>query len=366
MNLELSDEQIALRDTVRSFLAEKASIAGHVRPMLDDPTGTTEAVWRGLAALGTTGLLVPPEYDGAGMTMIEAGIVLEELGAGLHPGPWLSTAVAATRALTRFGVTNDAAATLFSGIADGSTTATVGPLDGARPTAGEQGDGFVLRGTVDNVSDVAAADVLLVLADEHDSTGLFAVQTSTPGIEVTPQAGIDQTRKHFRVTLDDTPAQHLATASGDAVEALIDDVVIAWAADALGAARAVLQLAVEYAKVRRQFGQPIGAFQAVQHLCVDMYETVELARSGVIHALWAADAADRDERHLAAMRAKAFAGRLASVADNAIQVFGGIGYTWEHDAHLYFKRLLSWNAFLGGPDRYLVDVGAQFVESVLH
>ena len=366
MNLELSDEQIALRDTVRSFLAEKASIAGHVRPMLDDPTGTTEAVWRGLAALGTTGLLVPPEYDGAGMTMIEAGIVLEELGAGLHPGPWLSTAVAATRALTRFGVTNDAAATLFSGIADGSTTATVGPLDGARPTAGEQGDGFVLRGTVDNVSDVAAADVLLVLADEHDSTGLFAVQTSLPGIEVTPQAGIDQTRKHFRVTLDDTPAQHLATASGDAVEALIDDVVIAWAADALGAARAVLQLAVEYAKVRRQFGQPIGAFQAVQHLCVDMYETVELARSGVIHALWAADAADRDERHLAAIRAKAFAGRLASVADNAIQVFGGIGYTWEHDAHLYFKRLLSWNAFLGGPDRYLVDVGAQFVESVLH
>ena len=366
MNLELSDEQIALRDTVRSFLAEKASIAGHVRPMLDDPTGTTEAVWRGLAALGTTGLLVPPEYDGAGMTMIEAGIVLEELGAGLHPGPWLSTAVAATRALTRFGVANAAAATLFSGIADGSTTATVGPLDGARPTAVGQGDGFALRGVIDNVSDVAAADVLLVLADEHDGTGLFALQTSTPGIDVTPQAGIDQTRKHFRVTLVDTQAQHLATGSGDAVEALVDDVMIAWAADALGAARAVLQLAVEYAKVRRQFGQPIGAFQAVQHLCVDMYETVELARSGVIHALWAADAADRDERHLAAMRAKAFAGRLAGVADNAIQVFGGIGYTWEHDAHLYFKRLLSWNAFLGGPDRYLVDVGAQFVESVLH
>ena len=365
MNLELSDEQIALRDTVRSFLAEKASIAGHVRPMLDDPTGTTEAVWRGLAALGTTGLLVPPEYDGAGMTMIEAGIVLEELGAGLHPGPWLSTAVAATRALTRFGVANAAAATLFSGIADGSTTATVGPLDGARPTAVGQGDGFALRGVIDNVSDVAAADVLLVLADEHDGTGLFALQTSTPGIDVTPQAGIDQTRKHFRVTLVDTQAQHLATGSGDAVEALVDDVMIAWAADALGAARAVLQLAVEYAKVRRQFGQPIGAFQAVQHLCVDMYETVELARSGVIHALWAADAADRDERHLAAMRAKAFSGRLASVADNAIQVFGGIGYTWEHDAHLYFKRLLSWNAFLGGPDRYLVDVGAQFVESVL-
>jgi alkylation response protein AidB-like acyl-CoA dehydrogenase len=366
MNLELSDEQIALRDAVRSFLAEKASIAGHVRPMLEDPTGTTEAVWRGLADLGTTGLLVPPEYDGAGMTMVEAGIVLEELGAGLHPGPWLSTAVAATRALTRFGVGSSTAAPLFSGIANGSSTVAVGPLDGIRPTAVEFGEGVVLRGAIDNVWDVAAADVLLVLADVRHSAGLFAVQMPTPGVEVTSQNGIDQTRKQFRVILDDTPAQHLATASSDTVEALVDDVVIAWAADALGAARAVLYLAIEYAKVRRQFGQPIGAFQAVQHLCVDMYETVELGRSGVIHALWAADAADREERHLAAMRAKAFAGRLATVADNAIQVFGGIGYTWEHDAHLYLKRLLSWNAFLGGPDRYLVEVGAQFAESVLH
>ena len=126
-----------------------------------------------------------------------------------------------------------------------------------------------------------------------------------------------------------------------------------------------MDLVVEYAKVRRQFGQPIGAFQAVQHLCVDMYETVELARSGVIHALWAADAGSRDERHAAAMRTKAFSGRLATVADTAIQVFGGIGYTWEHDAHLYLKRLLSWSAFRGGSDRYLVQLGAQFAGSVL-
>ena len=133
--------------------------------------------------------------------------------------------------------------------------------------------------------------------------------------------------------------------------------LIADAADALGAAQAVMDLAVDYAKVRRQFDPPIGSFQAVQHLCVDMYETVELARSGVIHALWAADAADPDERHLAALRAKAFAGRLATVGDIAIQVFGGIGFTWEHDAHLYLKRLLGWSAFLGGSDRYLEAVG---------
>jgi alkylation response protein AidB-like acyl-CoA dehydrogenase len=366
MNLELTDEQIALRDTVRSYLAERASLAEHVRPLLDDDTGTTEPVWRGLAELGATGLLVPPEYDGAGMTMVEAGIVAEELGAGLHPGPWLSSAVAATRAVTRFEVDSDLAAPLFTGIADGTTIATLGPLEGARPSVVEHGGGVALRGEVDNVWDLGAADVMLVVADDGNGTGLFAVQTSTPGIDSTLQAGIDQTRKRFRVRFDDTPAQRLAIASPDVVEALIDDVIIAWAADALGAARAVLDLVIEYAKVRRQFGQPIGAFQAVQHLCVDMYETVELARSGVIHALWAADAGSRAERHAAALRTKAFAGRLAAVGDTAIQVFGGIGYTWEHDAHLYLKRLLSWSAFLDCSDRYLVQLGAQFAESALH
>jgi alkylation response protein AidB-like acyl-CoA dehydrogenase len=366
MNLELSDEQIALRDTVRRYLAERAPLAEHVRPLLDDETGTTEAVWRGLAELGVTGLLVPSEYDGAGMTMVEAGIVAEELGAGLHPGPWLSSAIAAPRALMRFEVDGDLATPLFTGIADGSTIATVGPLDGARPSVVEHGDGVALRGEIDGVWDAGAADVILVVADDRDGTGLFAVQTSIPGIDSTLQAGIDQTRKRFRVRLDDTPAQRLAIASPDVVEALIDDVIIGWAADSLGAARAVLNLVVEYAKVRRQFGQPIGAFQAVQHLCVDMYETVELARSGVIHALWAADAGSRAERHPAAMRTKAFAGRLAAVGDTAIQVFGGIGYTWEHDAHLYLKRLLSWSAFLDSSDRYLVQLGAQFADSVRH
>jgi alkylation response protein AidB-like acyl-CoA dehydrogenase len=158
--------------------------------------------------------------------------------------------------------------------------------------------------------------------------------------------------------LDGTPARCLASSSAEAVGAVADDVLIAYAAAALGAAQAVMNLAVDYAKVRRQFDKPIGSFQAVQHLCVDMYETVELARSGVMHALWAADAADPAEHHLAAARAKSFSGRLASVGDTAIQVFGGIGYTWEHDAHLYLKRLLGWSAFLGGSERYLEEVGA--------
>ena len=360
MNLELTDEQVALRDTTRRFLAEKAPISGHVRELLDDPTGVDEAVWRGLADLGATGLLVPEECGGAGMTMVEAGVVAEELGAALHPGPWLSNAVAAARALTRLAG-NGSAASLLTGIVDGSTIATVGFLDfeNASVEVAGQGDDIVLRGEIDRVPDAAAADTLLVLAEDPAGVALFALKTDSVGISVTPERGIDQTRKRFRVELDGASAQRLATASSDDVAAVIDDALIATAADALGAARAVMHLAIEYAKVRRQFGQVIGSFQAVQHLCVDMYETVELARSGVIHALWAADNAAPDERHLAALRAKAFAGRLATVGDTAIQVFGGIGYTWEHDAHLYLKRLLSWSELLGGPDRYLTELGAR-------
>lgn len=357
MNLELSDEQLALRDTTRRFLADKAPIAGHVRTLLDDPAGVDDTVWRGLADLGTTGLLVPEQHGGAGMTMVEVGVVAEELGAALHPGPWLSTAVAVPRALTRL-CEKDLAAPILAGIAAGTTIAAVGFLDRATVSAETADDGVVLRGELGGVSDVAAAGVLVVLGD--DPAALYAVRTDAPGFSSQPEAGIDQTRKRFRVSLDDTPAQRLTGAGGVDVGSVIDDVLIATAADALGAARAVMDLAVEYAKIRKQFGQAIGSFQAIQHLCVDMYETVELARSGVIHALWAADAEpDAGERHLAALRAKAFSGRLATVGDTAIQVFGGIGYTWEHDAHLYLKRLLSWTELQGGSDRYLTELGAR-------
>jgi alkylation response protein AidB-like acyl-CoA dehydrogenase len=359
MNLEWTDEQAILRDTVRRFLAKKASISEHVRPLLDDAIGTTDSVWQGLADLGTTGLLVPLEYGGAGMTMVEAGVVLEELGAALHPGPWLSTAVAVPRALARIGAEGKAA-TLLGSIADGSAIAAVAGLTAPRPLALER-DGVVLRGDIPVVRDAAAADVVLVLAEDGDGIGLFALKTTSPGITVTPLQGIDQTRKQFGLRLTDAPAERVGAVSPDAVEALVDDMLVASAADALGAARAVMDMAIEYAKVRTQFGQAIGSFQAVQHLCVDMCETVELARSGVMHALWAADA---EERHLAAVRAKAFTGRLATVGDTAIQVFGGIGYTWEHDAHLYFKRLLGCSAFLGGCDRYLEEVGARLALSI--
>lgn len=356
MNLELTEEQIALRDTVRQFLAEKAGVATHARRMLDDLTGTTDDVWHGLGRLGATGVLVPQEQDGLGMTMIEAGVVAEELGAALNPGPWLSSAIAGTRALTRTGADDG----LLTEIANATTIVTVGALTGARPTA----DGATLSGELTAVPDAAAASALLVLADESEGAALYRVDPRSDAVTVTPRPHVDPTHKLFDVVLEGVTARRLADAPAEVISALVDDVTIIRAADALGAATAVTKLAVEYAKVRRQFDHPIGSFQAVQHLCVDMYEAVELARSGVMHALWAADAAEPAERHLAAVRTKAFAGRLASVGDTAIQVFGGIGFTWEHDAHLYLKRLLGWSAYLGAPDRYLDEVGAHLVHDV--
>ena len=301
-------------------------------------------------------MLVSAEHDGAGMTMVEAGVVAEELGAALYAGPWSSSAVAATRALARTGADDG----LLSGIADGTVIATVGALTGARPSA----DGATLRGEVTAVPDVAAASVLLVFADGRDGTRPLLrrphLRRRHRGAPVQRRSDAQAVRRRPRRR----QPHAFADAPADAVEALVDDIIVARAADALGVATAVMKLAVDYAKVRRQFDQPIGSFQAVQHLCVDMYESVELARSGVLHALWAADSADPAERHLAALRAKAFAGRLASVGDTAIQVFGGIGFTWEHDAHLYLKRLLGWSVYLGAPDRYLEEVGAQLVSEL--
>jgi alkylation response protein AidB-like acyl-CoA dehydrogenase len=290
------------------------------------------------------------------MTMVEAGVVAEELGAALHPGPWLSTAVAATRALTRTGADGG----LLAGIAGGSVIATVAGVTEPRPSS----DGTTVRGELTVVPDAAAATTLLVFAESADGSALYSVDPGADGVTVTARTNVDPTHKLFDVVLDGAAARRLSDAPASIMHAVLDDIVIARAADAVGAATAVMRSAVEYAKVRRQFGQPIGSFQAVQHLCVDMYEAVELARSGVIHALWAADAAEPEERHRAAVCAKAFAGRLTSVGDTAIQVFGGIGFTWEHDAHLYLKRLLGWSAMLGPPDRYLEEVGAQLVNEL--
>lgn len=371
MNLEPTEELTALRATLRAFLAENASVSNHLRPLLDDPRGTGDAVWQGLAGLGVTGLLVPQRYGGAGIPLADTAVVLEELGAALYSGPWLSTAVAAPRALARFGA-GESAAGLYRGIAAGSIIATVAPLDPAqrRPRVGTDTSGApILRGDLEAVPDACAADVLLVFADDPDGTavpgadgiGLYAVRTADPAVTVRARPTVDITRRSFDIGLAGAPAALLATGDRRDLDSVRDDVLAARATDAVGAARAVTDLVVAYAKSRHQFGRPIGSFQAVQHLCVDMFEIVELAYGGALYALWAADHADPGSRSGAVLHAKAYSGCLASVGDRAIQVLGGIGYTSEHDAHLYLRRLLGWSSYLGGADSYLEQAGERLI-----
>lgn len=336
MNLELTDEQRELRDTVRRFATERIDGAD---------------AWPGLVELGATGVLIDEEFGGAGLTMSDAVLVAEQLGAALLPTPWASSAVLAPRAIMRFEA-EATSARLLTGIAHGTVKAAVAVGD----VSAERGS---LRGELAPVSD-ADADVLLVATED----ALYLLEAGTPGLALVPLTGIDQLRRDFRVILDDAPAQTLATAGPQAVRALGDDALVIAAADALGAAQRLLDMVVDHAKTRVQFGSPIGSFQSVAHLCVDMHETVELMRSGLIHAAWAADAADSDERHLAALRLKAFSARLAEVGDTAVQIFGGIGFTWEHDAHRHLRRLLAFSALDGGSAASLEQVGALFVRSL--
>jgi alkylation response protein AidB-like acyl-CoA dehydrogenase len=361
VDAEFSDEQEQLRAAVRRFLAQRAPLRPFVRSMLDDPTGTDGSVARGLAGLGVAGLLVAEEHGGAGMGMVDAAVVLEELGRALYPGPFASSAVGAATLLARAGGA-DARAAHLPGIADGSCPVALAVLEPAgratwrepATTAGVTG----LTGEKVAVLDGAAAATLLVTARDRDGVGVYAVAVTSPGVRVVPTAGLDPTRKLATVVLEGTPATRLGPGDHrDAIGVALDRLGVALAVDAVGAATRALELVTDHARERRQFGVPIGTFQAVQHLCADMLQAVELARAGAYYACWAADAAGPVEAHRAAKIAQAWASEeLAELGGNAIQVFGGIGFTWEHDIHLFYKRLLSCALLLGTADDHLADL----------
>ncbi|MGQ0805136.1 MAG: acyl-CoA dehydrogenase family protein [Actinomycetota bacterium] len=354
MDFEFSDEQEALRASVRRFLAERAPIS-YVRSMLDDERGTTDETWKGLADLGVTGLLA----EGTGM--VDMAVVLEELGRALHPGPFASSAVAAVSLAT---CTGDAA--FLPELAAGTTVGTVALYEPGRrwewrePTtvARADGDEWRVSGTKVHVPDAADTDVLLVTATVERELGVFAVHARDADIVSTPT--VDGTRKEGTVTLSDAPATRLGNDDAtEAVSEVVDRMAVAAVVDGVGAASRALEISIEYAKERQQFGQPIGLFQAVQHLCADMLRAVELARAAAYYACWAIDAAPAAERHLAATMAKAFASdELYVVGASAIQVHAGIGYTWEHDVHLFYKRLLTLQHLGGSSADHLEELAS--------
>jgi acyl-CoA dehydrogenase len=358
MDFERSDEQELLAASVSRFLADRAPLSPYVRERLDDDRGTSVPVWQGLADLGVVGLLAPESLGGAGMGMVDAAVVLEAQGRFVHPGPYVASAIGAISIVDLAGDDRDREAFLPQ-LACGATIGSLAiwepghrrPWNEPETLAVEDGDGWRLDGTKVHVPDAVGADVVFVIARlPGGGCGAFRTTPETQGVTVTATPTVDGTRKEATVELVNAEAHMIGAGNrSDAIAATVDRLTSAMVVDGVGAAQRAMELAVEYAKERRQFDVAIGTFQAVQHLCADMLQAVELARAAAYYACWACDAADAAERHRAATMAQAFAAdSLYRVGANAIQVFGGVGFTWEHDIHLYYQRLLTLQHFAGG------------------
>ncbi len=361
MDLTFSEEQDELRKVVRSFLA-KHSDEADVRRLAADPRGHDPAVWRRMAGeLGLQGLAVPEEYGGSGFGYVDLGIVFEETGRALLGGPYFATVALAAEALLRCA-DEQARHDLLPGIASGETVATLALTEdsgrwdepGIRLTAThDETGGWRLTGVKTYVPDGHLADLLLVAARTPSGVSLLAVGTTdAPGLTRTPLPTLDQTRKQARVEFTDTPARLLGPegTARPALERTLATAAVLLSAEQVGGAAAALDAAVEYAKIREQYGWPIGSFQGIKHKCADMLMEIESARSAAYGGLWALDAGDETEIAVAAALAQAFCSEaFTKVAADNIQIHGGIGFTWEHPAHLYFKRAKSSEVLLGTP-----------------
>ncbi|HEY2833353.1 MAG TPA: acyl-CoA dehydrogenase family protein [Sporichthyaceae bacterium] len=336
MDFALSPEQAELQRTVRAFLSEKSDDAA-VRRLMEAEVGYDTAVWHQMATqLGLHGLAIAEEHGGAGFGLQEQAIVFEEMGRALLCAPYFATVALAAPALAL----SDAAAQYLPDIAAGATIATVS-TDAA--TAVQQRADWTLTGELDHVLDGHLADLILVSAGD----GLFAVAGDANGVKRELLATMDQTRKQARLTLDSVPARRIGSAA--ILGQVLDIAVVLLAAEQVGGASACLEQTVEYAKVREQFGRPIGSFQAIKHTWTEMLLEVESARAAAQYAAWAADAAP-EELPVAAALAKAHCSEAyARVATESIQLHGGIGFTWEHRTHLYYKRAKSSELLFGAP-----------------
>ena len=371
MDFAFSPDQELLRSAARGFLDERVTPAV-VRALWDDPRGESEALWKEMARLGWLGLGLPEASGGSGLGMVETALLLEELGRVAWPGPYLETALAA-RALVVAGsevqrrrwlpaiAAGDARATvafldrdLDWDPAATATTVDVGVEIGAEP--GAEG-GARLSGVKRFVPWAHVTDYLLVPAREPAGLSLFLLETSGPGVTIEPVAAMDPGTRWATVRLDAAPVTAGSRvgspgAAGGLLGGLLRAGGVGAAAGLLGAARRCLEMSVDFAKVREQFGQPIGAFQAIRHRLAEMLVEVENAHVATYYAAWALDAGAEDAP-LAASVAKAYVGEAArKVCGEAIQVHGGIGFTWEYDLHLYVKRAKALEAQYGDADHH--------------
>jgi alkylation response protein AidB-like acyl-CoA dehydrogenase len=358
MDFSFTQEHEELRQTVRRFL-ERESPEARVRALMETAAGYDERTWKRMAEeLALPGLVVPERYGGAGLGTVELAIAMEEMGRVLFCGPYLSTAVLAVFTLLE-AAADEAKSGLLPKIASGEAiVATAVPPEGRRAGVAESGcraarDGgaWRLEGSANFVIDGHVADVLLVVARAEKGLGLFRVEGDAPGLRRTALPALDLTRKLSRIDFSGAPGRVIS--NGDVTAAL--DRVLALAIGALcaeqvGGAQRCLDTATEYARTRLQFGRPIGSYQAIKHKCADMLVEVEFARSAAYHAAFRAADEDDDETIAAAHMAKAYCSEayFRTAAEN-IQIHGGMGFTWEHSAHLYFKRAKASAVLFGDP-----------------
>lgn len=360
----------SVRTAVRDFLGQ-TSPSSAVRTLMDTEQGYDDAVWRQMAnELGLHGIAVPEQWGGAGAGMPELTVVFEEMGAALLCSPFFATVAMALQALLDSG--DESAIEEFApDLVGGSRIATLvlnGTLQAWDPdavtiTADRDGAGYRLSGEAPQVLDGHTADLMLVAANTENGVSLLAVEATASGLEREPLSTLDRTRKVARLRFDGVPARLIGT-EGDAGTGLARTsnlALVAFSSEQVGAAQRCLDAAVAYAKERIQFGRAIGSFQAIKHRCADMLVLVEGARSAVFHAC---EVTDDDERAVAASVAKvACSEALLQVALDSMRIHGGIGFTWEHDAHLYVRRAKAAELMFGSPEHHLVRL-AELVPSI--
>ncbi len=364
MDFGFTPEQDELRSQARRLLDQELPL-DRILAWSADPAAIDRALWKRIAALGWTGLTVPEAHGGAGLGTVDLIVLLEEMGRSLCPLPLASTDLAVA-ALTALGDGAQQAAWLPK-IAAGDVIATLAVFessdvpteDGIAATASARGGDVVLDGTKLFVPDGQHADLLLVAAREGQGISVFAIPADTPGVTVTPLVVVDATKPAAEVKLVGAKVAASARLGADgvgtawpALARLIDRQTVTHAAEMVGSADAALRMAVEYAKVRQQFGSPIGRFQGVKHRCAEMLCDVESARSLVYYAAWALDQSPEHVPAYTAM-AKALASEALDVAgEECVQIHGAIGYTWECHAHLFYKRGRQSHVWLGAPDEH--------------
>ena len=352
----LTDEQNDLRVAVADLMTKRSPEAQVRRLMAED--GHDPALWAELATMGLLGLTIPEEFGGVGAGATELAVVAEQMGRVLMCGPYLSTAVLTPYLLLASGDTAECAEVLPR-IAAGELIATVAFAEAgsARPpehpgtTAIADGGRWVLTGEKVFVLDAGIAERFYISADSLSGTTLFAVERSAPGLSIGTLTTVDQTRKLGHLTLSDTPARPVGNmGSGQpALETALDNAAVALIAEQAGGAMHAMQMAADYARVRHQFGRAIGSFQAIKHMCVDMLLEAESAHSAARHVAAAFDAREPDRLVDLALAQAYCADAFVFVAASNIQAHGGIGFTWEHPAHLYLRRARTDAQIFGDP-----------------